>query len=235
MKIQVLKHVPFEGPGFIGTWARQNGHEVFTTHLYDGDSFAPVGSFDLLLVLGGPMNIYEHDRYPWLEAEKKFIATAVEAGKSVLGICLGAQLICDVLGGKVTRNRESEIGWFKVMAFENTVLPDAWQDVFPSSFSPLHWHGDTFSIPPGAVRLAHSDGCDNQAFLFSDRVLGVQFHCEADMDYVEKICAHCAKDTAGGGSFVMDVEGILAQATDRIEGVNPIMEKVLGVFEKLGG
>jgi GMP synthase-like glutamine amidotransferase len=124
------------------------------------------------------MNISEEERYPWLAAEKRLLVDAIAAGERVLGICLGAQLLADVLGGSVTRNPEVEIGWFPVEpTAEAGVLPGF--EHLPSHFTALHWHGDTFSIPAGAVRLAGSAACANQGFAWGDgRVIGLQFHLE---------------------------------------------------------
>jgi GMP synthase-like glutamine amidotransferase len=110
MKIRYLQHVPFEGPANIGEWARKKGHILTGTHLYNNEVVPSMDQFDWLIIMGGPMNIYEEKKYPWLQSEKQFIKEAIEHRKVVLGICLGAQLITDVLGGKVTSNPEGEIG-----------------------------------------------------------------------------------------------------------------------------
>ncbi|HBF36965.1 MAG TPA: amidotransferase, partial [Firmicutes bacterium] len=114
MRIHYLQHVPFEDPANIGNWARQKGHRLTGTHLYNGEVFPTMDRFDCLIIMGGPMNIYEAEKYPWLQSEKQFIKEAIDHRKVVLGICLGAQLITDVLGGKVTKNPEGEIGWLPV-------------------------------------------------------------------------------------------------------------------------
>ncbi len=124
------------------------------------------------------MNVYEEAEYPWLAAEKAFIAAAIGAGKPVLGICLGAQLIAAVLGGTVSKGPQPEIGWYPVE------LTPAGRELplfagFPDRFTALHWHGDTFSIPPGATHVASSAACANQAFAYDGgRVVGLQFHLE---------------------------------------------------------
>ncbi len=148
MKLHYIQHVPFEGPANIGDWARSQGWSLSATHLYRGDKLPAPGEFDWLVVMGGPMNIYEEDQYPWLAAEKKSIGKAIEAGKIVLGVCLGAQLIADVLGGRVVRNEHKEIGWFPVSLRPEGVESPVFRS-FPPEFQALHWHGDTFSLPPG--------------------------------------------------------------------------------------
>jgi GMP synthase-like glutamine amidotransferase len=122
MRIHYLQHVPFEDSAKIGEWARDTGHTVTCTRLCDEEALPPLNSFDWLVIMGGPMNVYEHQAYPWLVPEKRLIERAIEHGKFVLGVCLGAQLAADVLGGPVTKNRYREIGWFPVSLTEVRVL-----------------------------------------------------------------------------------------------------------------
>lgn len=148
---------------------------------------------DLLVVMGGPMNIYQHEAHPWLVSEKVFIRAAIEAGKAVLGICLGAQLVADVLGGPVTRGEQVEIGWYPVRLTPAAGSVPVFID-FPADFTAFHWHGDTFAIPPGAVHVASSAACANQAFAYDGgRVAGLQFHLEPDPPLVAALL-----ENAGG-------------------------------------
>ena len=139
------------------------------------------------------MNVYQEAEYPWLAAEKAFIATAIGAGKAVLGICLGAQLIAAVLGGPVSKGAQPEIGWYPVeLTPEGRGLPLF--AAFPVRFTALHWHGDTFSIPPGATHVASSAACANQAFAYDGgRVVGLQFHLEETRESLAQLV-----DNAGG-------------------------------------
>jgi len=114
MRIHYLQHVPFEDLANIGVWAAKHGHAITGTRLFCGDPLPAVDSFDLLVVLGDPMNVDEHDRYPWLLEEKRLIGQAIEYKKSILGICLGAQLAAAALGAEVKPNPHKEIGWFPV-------------------------------------------------------------------------------------------------------------------------
>ena len=179
MKIHTLQHMGCEGMGKIADWIRERGHSVNCTHLYKGDPLPSNDDFELLLVMGGPMNIYEYRNHPWLVAEKEWIRRAIDSGKHVLGICLGAQLIADVLGAKIYQNPTQEIGWYPIHfnAVKNTI--PAFRH-FPETLTVLHWHGDTFNLPPGVIHLAKSAACRNQAFAFGDRVIGLQFHIEMD-------------------------------------------------------
>ena len=197
MRIHALQHVEFEDPAFILDWAKDKGHAVTCTNLFAGEELPSVENFDLLVIMGGPMNIYEHEEYSWLAKEKEFIRSSISEGKAAMGICLGAQLIADVLGGKVTRNKEKEIGWMPVSMTEQA-RTSVFMKNFPRQFTPLHWHGDTFSIPPGAIHLAESEGCANQAFEYEGRVLALQFHLEATPESVRKLLANCASDLTPG-------------------------------------
>lgn len=175
MRVLLLKHFDFDDPSFFISWAGQ--HEAELTVLFPPNGFhAPsFDSFDLLIILGGPMSAYQDSEYPWLQSEKKFIREAVDRGKKVLGICLGAQMLADVLGGKVYRNQYKEIGWHQVMrnSTEHPLLEGV-----PDEFYSFHWHGDCFDIPEGTVSLASSKACEQQAFAYGEHVLGLQFHLE---------------------------------------------------------
>jgi GMP synthase (glutamine-hydrolysing) len=179
VRIHVLQHVPFEDEGSIRQWARLRGHALTRTQVFASQVFPSQRDFDALVVTGGPMNVYEYDRFGWLLREKTFILDTLEdkSRHPVLGLCLGAQLIADVLGARVTRNPHREIGWFPVSLQPSARRTELFRH-FPLEFTPFHWHGDTFSLPPGAAHLASSEACVNQAFMVQDRVLGLQFHLE---------------------------------------------------------
>lgn len=193
MKIHCLAHVPFEDAANIGLWAQDRGHTLAYTHFFRDETLPAVDSFDILAIMGGLMNIYEHDAYPWLATEKAFIKQAIDAGKKVIGICLGGQLIADVLGGKVTRNPQKEIGWHRIDLTENGQKTSLLSGM-PRQMDVFQWHGDTFSIPPEAVHLASNPVCTNQAFLYRNHVLGLQFHLEYSRESIEKMLAHCADE-----------------------------------------
>lgn len=181
MRVHWLQHAEHEGPGCIERWMRERGHALGATRLYRGETLPDAGDLDWLIVLGGPMNIHEHDRFPWLIPEKLFIRDACVKNKKVLGICLGAQLVADVLGGSVGRNLEPEIGWFKVFLNDEAAKLTLFVD-FPASFEAFHWHGDTFTCPPGATPLMSSEACPRQAFSWgAGRVLALQFHLEVEL------------------------------------------------------
>lgn len=177
LRVHWLQHADFEELGCIAPWLAARGHAVTHTRLYAGEALPPVDSFDWLIVMGGPMNIYEYEAHPWLRAEKELIKAAVDAKKKLLGICLGAQLIADVLGGPVTRGEHQEIGWFPVDLQIYGKKAGVFQD-FPKTFTAFHWHGDTFALPVGARPLMSSAACTNQAFAIGKNIAGIQFHLE---------------------------------------------------------
>jgi GMP synthase (glutamine-hydrolysing) len=189
MRIHALQHVPFEPPGSIEAWARRAGHALAVTHLHRGDPLPVVNGGDLLVVLGGPMSVHDEARYPWLVDEKRFIERTIAAGRRVLGICLGAQLIAHVLGARVHASDEKEIGWFAVEATAAARNAAVFED-FPRQLMAFHWHGETFDIPAGAVHLARSAACGHQAFAFGERVVGLQFHLETTPAGARDLIAH---------------------------------------------
>jgi GMP synthase-like glutamine amidotransferase len=199
MRIHIIQHVAFEGEGAISKWAREREYSVTVTKQFDGGRLPALADFDFLVVMGGPMSANDDSRFAWLDAEKKLIAEALRGKKAILGVCLGAQLVAQALGARVYRNREKEIGWFPVR-----LTPEAAASRFfaglPAAMIVLHWHGETFDLPPGAVRLAESNVCHNQAFEIGGRVLGLQFHLEVLPDGVEDLIQHSAADLERGPS-----------------------------------
>ena len=189
MKLHWLQHVPFEGLGYIEDWAEEQGFRITCTRLYEEeDEFPEVDDFDWLVIMGGPMGIFDYNDYPWLTDEKEFIEAALDEEKTVIGICLGAQLMADVLGAKVYRGPEKEIGWFPV-----TRSPGA-PHLIPEQLTVFHWHGDTFEIPDGAVTLATSEPGINQGFVYNDTAVALQFHMEIANHGMEALIQECGHD-----------------------------------------
>lgn len=224
MNIHYLQHVPFEGLGSIETWARQKGHTLSATRFYQGESLPAVETVDMLIVMGGPMNIYEEAAYPWLADEKRFIKQAIAAGRRVLGICLGAQLIADVLGAKVYGNTDKEIGWFPVETTEAASRCRLFA-TFPRQLDAFHWHGDAFDIPTGAVHAARSAGCAHQAFVYDERVVGLQFHLETTPSSAWQIIAH-GEDELVEGRYIQTPQAMFADSR-RFDTINHAMQELL--------
>jgi GMP synthase-like glutamine amidotransferase len=177
VNIHYFQHAEGEGPGEIANWAAANGHNFTGTHWYRGDEAPDTGKIDFLVIMGGGMNIYQHRDYPWLVTEKASIANVLAQDKPVLGICLGGQLIADVKGARVSQAPEYEIGWYPIRVLE-AARQHPFFAHFPEEFIAMHWHGDTFALPPGAMLVASTDACRNQAFLCGERTVGLQFHIE---------------------------------------------------------
>jgi GMP synthase-like glutamine amidotransferase len=175
LRMHYLQHVDFEGLGCIENWALLKGHRLSSTKFYEDFKLPSPSEFDWLIVLGGPMGIYENEKYYWLLEEKEFIKQAIEQHKTVIGICLGSQLIASALGANVYPNQKKEIGWFPIKLSKITNNPLFNEE---NAFTVFHWHGDTFDLPQNTVKLASSEGCLNQAFMYNDKVIGLQFHFE---------------------------------------------------------
>ncbi len=136
-----------------------------------------IENFGGLVVMGGPMGVYDQEQYGFLGAEIRLMQTAVKQNKPVLGICLGSQLLAAALGGTVTKAGSKEIGWHRVMLSDSAMQDPLWNGV-PRSFHALHWHADIFTIPPGAVPLASSEMTECQAFRYGRSTYGLLFHME---------------------------------------------------------
>jgi len=233
MKLHVLQHVSFEGPGYLATWAQAHHYPLTVTRLDLAEPLPDPNGFDSLIVLGGPMNVDEEDRFPWLVDEKRLIAAAIEGHKKVLGICLGSQLIAQVLGAKVYTGAHKEIGWFPIH------LTPAAQHIpvvesLPQSLTVFHWHGDTFDLPPGAIHLAASAACAHQAFLYPDHVLGLQFHLEVTPVSVQALVEHCRQELIQA-PYIQSAAEILGQE-DHCAEINEVMTSLLDrFFHREGG
>jgi len=222
--IHHLQHVAFEGLGSIATWAKNRDCVLSATHLYNGDGFPSQDDFDCLVVMGGPMSIYEHELYPWLTAEKKFIEQSIKNQKTVIGICLGAQLIVDVLGQKVYSGEQKEIGWFPVFKTEQARQTSI-ADFLPDESDVFHWHGDTFDIPHGAIHIARSEACNSQGFIYNRRVVGLQFHLETTRQSAKLLIENCS-DEIVAGRFIQAPDEMLS-VESRFKTVNRLMETLL--------
>lgn len=209
MRLHYLQHIELEHPGSILAWAREKGHTVTRTRFFRGETLPELHAFDWLVVMGGPMNIYEDETYPWLADEKKFIRAAIDGGKTLLGLCLGAQLIADAIGGKVTANSQPEIGWLPVRWKENAQEHPLFS-FFPKESTVFQWHYDTFSVlPPDSEVLAASEACAHQAYIYKERVIGFQFHLENTPEmlngYIEQ-----AADEMISAAYVQTPQEVLA-------------------------
>ncbi|AKB44876.1 type 1 glutamine amidotransferase [Methanosarcina vacuolata] len=217
MRIHCLQHLKNDTLGSIGTWIDDKEYKLTKTLLYENSFFPAPEEFDLLLIMGGTMSIYQEEEYSWLKPEKEFVKTVIEDGKPVLGSCFGAQMISEVLGGKVTKNPYKEIGWHTVRSIEENIeqSPSELKDsklpscMFPE-FTGFMWHGDTFEIPAGAVKLFESEACPNQGFIYNGNVLGLQFHPEANRQWVRNLIRDSGHDLVSG-KYIQSEKEILGQ------------------------
>ena len=223
MRAHYLQHVPFEGLGSIETWLQTAGYDITSTRFHLSEALPEVDEIDLLVVMGGPMSVNDELEYPWLGDEKAFIRSVVASGTPTLGICLGAQLIASAMGAKVFPNAVKEIGWFPVQAVASS---NEASFKFPEETTVFHWHGETFDLPPQAVQLAQSTGCQNQAFQIGNHVIGLQFHLETTPDSAQAIVTHC-RDELTDGAYIQTEQEILSAPPERYLTINGLMNDIL--------
>ncbi len=189
LKIHVVQHIDFEGPAYIQEWACQNKYTLSYTKLHKNQKLPKPDDFDLLVIMGGPMSVNDADKYDWLSYEVDFIKTSIEAGKAILGICLGAQLIAKAMEANVYPVEYPEIGWFPIL-LERKDLPKDLKNTLPDYLTTFHWHGETFDIPRLATGFASSTDTPNQAFIYNRKVIGLQFHPEVNSESIDTMLHH---------------------------------------------
>ncbi len=222
MRVHVFQHVRFEEIGSIAAWLEARLAIVSYTRFFEDPILPALDSIDMLVIMGGPMSVNDEDRLPWLIPEKQFIRDAVACGIPVLGICLGAQLIASAMGARVYRNPLKEIGWFPVYA----VLTSEDNLHLPWECTVFHWHGETFNLPAGAVRLAKSDGCENQAFQLNRNVIGLQFHLETTPESASALLENC-RDEIVAGPWIQSETVLRSAPLSSYQAVNALMNDVL--------
>jgi GMP synthase-like glutamine amidotransferase len=223
MKVHVLQHVPFEGLASMEHWLLARGAQLSRTRFFQPDPQLPSPEgWDLIIVMGGPMSVNDEAALPWLVAEKAFLRQAIAAGLPVLGVCLGAQLIANAQGAAVHAAPQREIGWFEI---EGLPVP-AGVFAFPPQLAVFHWHGETFDLPTGAIRLARSAACENQAFQLGRRVIGLQFHLEITPAAAAVMISHGRAELTPD-PYVQTESALLAAPADRYDSSNRLMEQML--------
>ncbi|WP_019006900.1 type 1 glutamine amidotransferase [Cohnella laeviribosi] len=228
MRLLLLKHFSFDDESAIVRWAEAKRFPYAVMDPSGGGPFPDMAAFDLLIVMGGPMSVYEESEYPWLRPEKTFIRQAIASGKAILGICLGGQMLAELLGGRVYRNKQKEIGFHPI---ERTDKTHPLLDGLPNRFYSFQWHGDAFDLPAGAVRLAFSEACANQAFAFGPHILGLQFHLETTAACMEAMLKRWS-DQIRPAPYIQTAEQIRAQA-ERIEASHRMLHRILDAFDRL--
>jgi len=227
MHIHFLLHVPFETPGFIESWAREKGHVVSFTCFFGGYALPDPGKIDALVIMGGSMSVHDELKFPWLHTEKQFIKKCLELQKKLMGICLGAQLIADVLGARVFDNKEKEIGFMPVQLTQAAIRDPLFAGL-PQEFRVFHWHGETFDLPKGAKLLASSPVCLNQAYRIGSNVLGFQFHPEVTPQIVRDMVLYEGHELREAAPYIHPPERIL----NDLNGLNTNQSRMSGLCDR---
>ncbi|NBF13029.1 type 1 glutamine amidotransferase [Pseudomonas sp. Fl4BN1] len=230
MRVLILQHSSAAGPGRINQWLLERASAVHICHLYAQARLPRLDSFDLLIALGGPMSVHDEAQTPWLVAEKRLLRKALSAGKRVLGIGLGGQLLAQVLGAQVRPSATREIGWWPVEKYPNA------QDsplglALPERLMAFHWHGESFDLPKGALPLYRSAACVHQGFIWQERAIALQCLLQSDLQSIEALlqtrpqgwlnAEHSAKPDS-----VEDPQAILA-GIPHCSGLAPTLFRVL--------
>ena len=227
VRFHCLQHVPFETPGNIETWIKQNGHFISFTYFFNNGHLPAFEDFDVLVIMGGPMSVHDEKDLDWLKKEKEFIAKVITEKKKILGICLGAQLIAEALGKKVFNNKDKEIGFIPVHFTKSALQNDLFKD-FSEYETVFHWHGETFDLPDGAILIASTQACINQAYSIGGNIIGMQFHLEVTPEIVEDMIKHEGHELVPA-SYIHSAEKIRSEL-DYLERNKTILFSLLDGF-----
>ena len=222
VRVHWFQHVPFEGLGRLEPRLLRAGCRLSCTRFFENPETPDPTGIDFLVAMGGPMSVNDEAAFPWLAAEKEFIRRHLAAGKPALGICLGAQLFAAACGARVRPNPAKEIGWFPVAGLPPGD-PAAFR--FPAAFDAFHWHGETFDLPPGAIHLARSRACENQAFQLG-RAIGLQFHLETTPESARALIDRARAELVPG-PFVQTEAELLAEPPARYEALHRLLDALL--------
>lgn len=224
--VLIFRHAASEGPGYFATYLTRCDVPWRVVKIDEGETVpeSPADSCGLVF-MGGPMSV--NDDLPWITPALRLIGAAVDAGVPVLGHCLGGQLIARALGGRVTRNPVREIGWGRVDVLQNDVATE-WFGRGLRYFNSFHWHGEAFTVPPGATRIAASPYCENQAFAMGPH-LGMQCHVEMTPDLIRAWCDEWGKEVERLARSVRSVQtpGQMLDAVDeKVRGLHAVADVV---------
>lgn len=225
VEVTVLQHVECETIGSIAELLHAKDLSVRIIRLFD-DQPAPstLDSSSGLIVMGGPMGVYDQERFPYLTDERRLIEATVRANKPVLGICLGSQLLAAALGAAVKPSGTQEIGWHAVTLASAAKNDPLWSEI-PTTFMALHWHGDVFELPAGAELLASSAMTPHQAFRYGKNAYGLLFHLEVTADSIERMADSFPDDLKKVG---LTRTSLIEQSQRHLPGLRSIGEKVFG-------
>lgn len=221
--IAIFRHFRTEGPGYFATFLDRHSIPWALIRIDENEAVpAKTDGYSGLVFMGGPMSV--NDPLPWIAQSCALIRTAVAADLPVLGHCLGGQLIAKALGGTITRNPVKEIGWGPVRVLDHPLARDWFGDL--AGFEAFHWHGETFSIPPGATRLLESAHCANQAYALG-RVFGMQCHVEMTEEMIRQWCIDGAGEIAAAGSpAVQEPEAMQAGMARKVAALNAVADRI---------
>lgn len=231
MRLHFLEHddLDFSNTN-ISVWAKRKGYDIAQTYLCNHEELPAFDDFDWLMVMGGSPHAWEEEVNPWLPDEKAFIREAVKRDKIILGICFGAQLVAEALGGRVSPNEQKEIGWYEVHLTPKGEKSFLFQGL-PETFVTFHWHSDHFFLPPGCSSLAFTEPTANQTFICDGHpVVGVQFHPEYTRELVKYFSLEYGHEWKQG-PFVSSKEAVLAQ-TEQIPETHWLMEAILNNMDR---
>jgi GMP synthase-like glutamine amidotransferase len=228
--ILIIKHISIEGPGIIGEFFRNSQWQVETIELGNGERLpSDFNNVEAIIVLGGPMNANEEDRFPFLKEEDIFIKKAIKKEIPILGICLGAQLLAKACGAKVRKAKKKEIGWYKISLTAEGKKDRLFQGL-DSKLDVFQWHEDTFELPANTGLLATSIICKNQAFRFSRNAYGLQFHIEVTPDMIKSWIKEYVDDE---GSRIVDIQKMFLDTDDKKRKFIKQSNKLLSNFSQL--
>ncbi|MCK9183298.1 MAG: type 1 glutamine amidotransferase [Fibrobacteraceae bacterium] len=222
MTAHIFTHVSFESEGIIADILNELHIAYSHVPLYAGADTPKSSQIDFAIFMGGPMSVLEEREFPFLAKEKELIRTLIQQKKPVLGICLGAQLIANALGAEIIKNPDKEIGWFPISGSSTSKSTFS----FPNKTTVFHWHGETFGIPEGALRIAQSKACTNQGFQVGSAI-GLQFHIETTEASMQSILSHCSSELSEKSPWIQSEERIKELARTSIPQANALMGKLI--------
>ncbi|MDP6925124.1 MAG: type 1 glutamine amidotransferase [Candidatus Scalindua sp.] len=232
MTVQIIKHIDIEGPGTIGGFLDDDGIPYNVIDVFNEEPLPnSLSNTSAVIVLGGPMNVYEEEKYTFLKQEDEFLKEVIEEGLPTLGFCLGAQLIAKATGALVKQNPQKEIGWFSV-SVTGEGSDDPLFRGFQEEFDVFQWHGDTFDIPEDAVRLAESELCPNQAFRVGSNIYGLQFHVEVTDEMIYQ-WLDAYRDEVNSLIGIVDPDQIIAVTKTKSESYKAQARQFCSNFVKL--
>ena len=212
-KIVILQHIHCETPGIISDCLQSADIDIHYIRTFEGDPIpSSMNALDGLIVMGGPMSVYDYEKFRFLLEEQRLIEAALRDDKPVLGVCLGSQLLAATLGANVKSGAQKEIGWHPITLLQSAARDDLWKDL-PQQFMAYHWHGDVFDLPHEAVSLASSELTPCQGFRYGANAYGFLFHMEVTeeiiQNMVEEFSDELAQENITGRSIIEKKEDFL--------------------------